>query len=1065
MRFGVLGPLVVWAAGGATVAVPGRKVRALLACLLAHAGHPVSADRLVEFLWGAKRPGDPLAVLQTKVWQLRRALEDAEPGARSLVVSGPLGYELRGGTDADHFQELLTRARKAVEPHVRAVLLSDALTVWRGPAFAGFADEEFARAVAARWEEQRLTAIEEAAETRVELGEHALVADELGDLVALHPLRERLRAVHVRALYLAGRQSAALGSYTDLRTRLVEELGVDPGAELTALYQAILTQDPALAAPPVPATTVARPPATLPAPLTGLVGRDEAIEELRSLLSAHRLVTLTGPGGVGKTRLALAVAARLGSAFPGGVHLAEFSALDPSPGRTEVTSVVDAALGVRDDSGKPLPRAERVARAVGDRPTLLILDNCEHVATPVAELAEQLLKVAPALHFLATSQLPLGVAGERLSEVPPLVRPAAEAGLSLEEICGFSAVELFVARAAASAPRFVLDETTVDAVVSLCRRLDGLPLALEMAATRVRTLGVHELAARLDDRFRLLVSTRGAPARQRTLRAVIDWTWDLLGEPERVVLRRLAVHADGCTLAAAEEVCAGDGVDRAEVLDLLARLVDCSLVVLIDTHDGARYRMLESVTAYCLERLTEAGEFDALQLRHRAYYTELAERAEPRLREHGQRRWLRLLDAEAANLRTALEGAVRAEDGGHALRLVNAMAWYWYLRGRNGEAERSLALALSVGADAPPALVAGATGRLGGVRLLLGGSADPVAKCREALRPYEEIDDPLGKARAEWFLGLNLFAISDVSPSRKLAESALATFRSLDDRWGTAAALSSLAFYAMLVGDFDALRRHGEQSLELFRELGDQWGQVKAMEPLQALAESTGDYERAARLCREGLRMAEELGLWTEVSFRLSGLGRIALLTRDYPRAREFHERGRLLAVELSNVVAELFAEIGLGMGARREGDLDAAETHLRNVLDLHRKMAHETGLPALILAELGFVAELRGEAASALKLQQEGLSVARGTGDPRTIALALEGLAGAQGLAGHAGQAARLLGQAEAARRSVGMPLPAGEQDDVDRIAARARDALGEAAYAAEFARGADGHSSWSSV
>ncbi|MFI9612477.1 BTAD domain-containing putative transcriptional regulator [Streptomyces sp. NPDC052023] len=1068
MRFGVLGPLAVWTAEGRPVRVPELKVRTLLAALLIHRGQPVSVDRLIDDLWGTQLPNNPLGVLQNKVWQLRRALEDAAPGGRDLVVSRAPGYQLQvqaGAVDADRFHDLTARARRTADPRARAELLTEALALWRGPAVADFVDEEFARVAADRLEEQRMTALEEQAEARLELGEHALVADELADLVALHPLRERLRTAHIRALYLAGRQGAALTSYAELRERLAEELGVDPSPELTALHQAILTQSPALTAVPSPNTTAARPPTNLPTPPGELIGRDELIEELRGLAARHRILTLTGSGGVGKTQLALATAAALGPAFPGGVWLAEFASLDPSPkSATEVHEVVEAVLGVRDDitagpdpDGDLLSSTARVVRALGDEPALLVLDNCEHVAGPVAELTVRLLKAVPRLHVMATSQTPLSIGGERLVEVPPLRLPRAAANLSTEDVLRFSAVELFAARAGAAAPRFRLSAQTIPPVVSICRRLDGIPLALEMAATRVRALGVTELAARLDDRFTLLAAgTRDAPARHRTLRAVIDWSCDLLSARERAVLRRLAVHADGCTLAAAEELCAGTGVDRAEVLDLLARLVDCCLVVMTDGVDGPRYRLLESVTAYCLEQLRETGELEALQSRHRAYYTSLAERARPHLRGHGQREWLRRLDRETANLRTALESAVHSGDGEQALRLVNSLAWYWHLRGRNREAERSLAMALAVAPrGAATAPVAEATAWLGGARLLLGGSKDPLAEYHAALRPYEELDEPGGEAHAQWFLGSNLYGIGDLSPSEELIERALTTFRAREDRWGTAAALASRAFVAKLRGDFGALRRYGEQSLEIFRELGDRWGQLRAMVPLQTLAEVVGDYQRAGRLLRDGLRMAEDLGLWPEVSFQLSGLGRVSLLTRDYALAREYHERARRLAVEQSDDFGEQFAEIGLGMGARRQGDLDTAERHMRNVLDVHRRMGYQPGVPSLILAELGFIAELRAEAGAALELQRDGLRAAHASGDPRAVALGLEGLAGAELLAGRAGRAARLLGAAAAARARVGTPLPEGERDDVDRISAGARGSLGEEGFRAEFERG----------
>ncbi|WP_371621610.1 winged helix-turn-helix domain-containing protein [Streptomyces sp. NBC_01116] len=1073
MQFGVLGSLAVWTGDGRPVRIPELKVRALLACLLAHQGRAVSADRLIDCLW-TTRPSNPAGVLQNKVWQLRRALEDAEPGGRDLVVSHSPGYQLRAGADAvdaDRFRDLMTRSRATEDFRVRAALLADALALWRGPAFADFADEEFTRSARDRLEEERLTALEEQAEARLNLGENALVADELGDVVDLHPLRERLRAAHVRALYRAGRQSAALSSYADLREHLAETLGLDPSPELAALHRSILTQDAALTA--APDSAAAGPPTNLPTALTGLIGRAEALGELRELLGANRLVTLIGPGGVGKTQLALSTAAQVGAEFPGGVRLVEFGALEPSPSSADrgkgaavtqvaVHELLGSVLRVRDDTasgpgsgGAALSMTIRAAQALGERPALLVFDNCEHVVGPVAELTDQLLKAAPALRIMATSQIPLGITGEYLQEVPPLRGPEPAAELDPESVRRYSAVELFVARATAAAPNFVLTASNVEAVVSICRRLDGIPLALEMAATRVRALGVRELAARLDDRFRLLaVGARSAPARQRTLRAVIDWSWELLGDQERVALGRLAVHADGCTLDAAEEICAADDLDRTEVLDVVARLVDWSLVVMTVGTDGPRYQLLESVTAYCVERLVEKGEFEDLRRRHCDYYTGLAERAEPHLRGHGQRQWLRRLDAETANLRTAFDYAAQLGDADCALRLANALSWYWYLRGRSNEAKRSLTVALSLGGAAPTA-VAKATALLGGFELVLGGVADPVAEYRTALRPYEELDDPGGRARAEWFLGSSLYGIGDVGPSEELVHRALATFRSLGDRWGMAAALGSRTFHAHQRGDLNALRRDGEQSLALFRELGDQWGQLQASVPLGTLAETVGDYQRAGRLYREGLRMAEDLGLWPQASFQLSGLGRVALLTGDLSRAEEFHERAARLAAGQSDGFGEQYAEIGLALGARRAGDLDAAERHLTRVLDLHRQMGYEPARPSVILAELGFVAEARGDAPAALALQLDAHAAARDTGNPRAVALAMEGLAGARSLAGHFEHAARLLGAATAARQSVQAPLRGGERFDVDRITTRVRDALGEAGYQAEFERG----------
>ncbi|MFC5748138.1 ATP-binding protein [Actinomadura rugatobispora] len=694
MRFGVLGPLEVWTGCGRAVRVPELKVRMLLAALLAAEGRPVSPGRLIEDLWAAEPPGKPAGALRVKVSQLRRAMEEAEPGGRGLVESGPAGYLLKAGdVDARSFQDLTARARRAGDPAARAALLNDALALWRGPAFADFGEDAFARAAVTRLEEERLTALEELAEARLALGEHHALIAELSALAERHPLRERTQAGLMRALYRAGRQHDALEGYRRLRVRLRDELGLDPSPELDALHQAILRQDPALRAPAVPPV---RPPANLPVPPDDLIGRDaEAGEVVEALAGAFRLVTLTGPGGVGKTRLALEAAARARDSFPDGTFWVELSGLPRDTASPEgVAEAVAAAMGVRDDD------AGRALEELAGRRALLVLDNCEHVIEPVAKLADGLLRSAPGVRILATAREPLGLSGELLRVVPPLEAPAG-GDRDPEALRRAASVRLFEARASAAAPGFALDLGNAAAVAAICRRLDGIPLALELAAARVRALGAVQLAARLDDRFRLLgTGRRGVPERQRTLRAAIDWSWEPLDGVERAVLRRLSVHAAGCTLEAAEETCSGDGVEQAEVVDAIARLVDRSLVVMADGPGGPRYRLLESVAAYALERLGEAGERERVQHRHDVYYTLVAECAEAFREGHARRRWLARLDADTANLRAALESATRRGQGDLALRLTRALAWYWIERGRPGEAGRSLWAALTESADA-----------------------------------------------------------------------------------------------------------------------------------------------------------------------------------------------------------------------------------------------------------------------------------------------------------------------------------------------------------------------------
>jgi predicted ATPase/DNA-binding SARP family transcriptional activator len=1052
--FGILGPVAVWTADGEPVPVSGRKVRALLAMLLLHEGRPVPAARLVDALWGERLPGDPAGTLSGKVTQLRRALERAEPDGRRLVASPPPGYRLRldaGAVDVDRFRTLTARARDTTDPRARAGLLSDALALWRGPALADLADEPFARTAVARLTEEWLAATEDHAEARLAIGKHNELVAELTELLAAHPLRERLRAAHLRALYRSGRPKEALGSYEEFRAHLADELGLDPGPDLVALHRAVLARDPTLD-PPSPPPAV-RPRTNLPAALTELIGRDEAVAGIRAELATQRLLTLTGPGGVGKTRLALEAASGLVDGledFTDGVWLAELGTLEPrSAGR--VADVVTAALDVRDVSGT----GNRLVDALQARRMLLVLDNCEHVVDQAATLAGQLLRGCPGLRILATSREPLRLPGEVVRAVPPLDLPDPEAGGDAARLARSSAVRLFVARAAAAAPGFALDADNAAAVAVLCRRLDGIPLALELAATRVPALGVGELVTRLDDRFGLLdTGPRDAPARQRTLTAMIEWSWDLLTGPERVVLRRLAVHADGCTLEAAEEVCAGPGaVARADVARLLSGLVDRSLVTVAQGPDGPRYRLLESVAAYCGDRLAAAGEGERVRDRHGRYYTALAERAEQRLYGHEQRRWLRRLDAETANLRSALDHAARRGAAERALRLACALAWYWFLRGRLAEAGRSLRTALAAKGSSPAALPARAAAWQAGIEILLGGEPDPAAG-----PVCERIADPADRARAEWFLAYAETDLGDIPAVAERLERALAGFRTADDRWGTAAALSARAKLGFLRADQKAMERDGERSAELFRELGDRWGLLQATGWLAALAEMAGDRVKATNLYREGLRMAEELGLWPEVSVRLAGLGWIAVQQCDYERARELSGQALRLAAEQRFRVGEIFAEIGVAFAARRQGDLDLAERHLTALLSAAPSEEDGQAPPlhlSMVLNELGFLAERRGRAAEARQLHLRALRTARTLGAPRDVTMTLEGLAGAAALAGDHETSARLLGAADSARRAVGVPAAPSELAEINRITTAARTALGAAAFDAAYREG----------
>ncbi|GAA1508587.1 BTAD domain-containing putative transcriptional regulator [Kribbella lupini] len=657
MQIAMLGPFEVRIGDGAVADVPGARLRGLLVALALRPGQVVPKGTLVDWIWGENPPAEAANALQRLVSRLRKALPEG------AVEGHPEGYKLAiepDAVDAVRFERLVSRARK--DP----ALLGEALGLWRGAALQdiGLQDSTAYDAAVTRLEDLRLIALED----RYDAQSDAELVPELTDLVAANPVRERLVAALMRSLAAAGRNADALQVFERTRQALADELGVDPSPELSAVHVALLRGE--MGRKPQERRT------NLRAELSSYVGKESDLRKVRELVTGHRLTTLVGPGGAGKTRLATETARTLMEELPDGVWMVE---LAPIGVDSDVAQAALAALGLRDGLlGEPtdLEPTDRFVTAFRDREALLVLDNCEHVIESAAAFAHRVLGECPRLRIIATSRESLGITGEALWRVLPLTLPAQHAGD--DEIEASAAVRLLRDRAGAVGK----EPGDVQTMARVCRALDGMPLAIELAAARLRTMSLAQLADRLDDIFRLLTGgSRTALPRQRTLRAVIDWSWELLSDAERAVLRRLSVFAGGATLEAAERVCAGETVESWQVLELLTALTEKSLVVA----DGDKYRLLGTIREYGVQRLAEADEVVSARHAHLAYFTELAETAEPYLRRTEQLEWLATLAADHDNLSAAMRGAIAAGEAQSAMRLAAAAGLYWWLGGNKAE--------------------------------------------------------------------------------------------------------------------------------------------------------------------------------------------------------------------------------------------------------------------------------------------------------------------------------------------------------------------------------------------
>jgi predicted ATPase/DNA-binding SARP family transcriptional activator len=860
VEFRILGPIEFLNEGTARD-LGGPRHRSLLAMLLLHAGEVVPSERLIEALWGEDPPRSAAAMLHVRVSELRRTLGTR----RELLRTRRPGYLLQvsaGELDASRFEELTAEGRRALaagDPRVAAERLRAALALWRGPALAEVADQPFARAPAARLEELRLQALEVRLDADLALGRHTELTAELEALVAENPLRERFHAQLMLALYRASRQGEALRTYRTARERLVEELGVEPGEELRRLEAAVLRQDPALT-PDIPRADdePQAPPGNLPVRLTSFIGRERELAELHVLLDSARLVTLTGVGGVGKSRVALEAAAARTAVHPDGTWLVELASVTAPE---LVSSTVATTLGVREHSERPL--AELLVEHLRTAEALLVLDNCEHLLEPVAVLVGRLLGACSRLQVLVTSRERLGIDGEAVRPVAGLALPEPVAD-SAAAIGQADAVRLFVERATSVAPSFRLSDATAAAVAQICQRLDGLPLAIELAATRASALGAEHIASRLDDRFSLLTGgNRAALPRHQTLRAVVDWSYELLSEPERHLFERLAVFVGSFTLDAAEGVCAPDQAGPV-VSELLAHLVDKSLVT---AEQGAapsyRYRLLETLRAYGLERLGQRGETKRLRARHAAWFLALAVKAGDGLRGPQQAAWHDRLEADHGNLRAALEWSLETGDAETAMRLVGSLYQFWDLRGYYKEGCRWLDAVLRMDGLVRPATRVRAMLAAVTLAVIVGEVEKAAALCEQAAALSEAAGDTEGLAHALQYLGFMAIYAEELERSEALLGQSLELARTAGAGWVEGWSLLFLGAVALARGLPDLATERADAADAILLRVGDQEGPAWTLAIRAAASWRRGELLDSRESVRAAIKAFHALGgLW-----------------------------------------------------------------------------------------------------------------------------------------------------------------------------------------------------------
>lgn len=1059
LNFRLLGPMEI-SVGGTPVAVPGAAERALLVQLLFTPGRTIPATMLVDRLWSeSSLPVDPMNALQIRVSKLRRSLK--ANGVEDVVSREGVGYRAAvepSSVDAVDFAARIREARTVAatagdaydSDHLRAY--DDALALWRGEPLSEFSGDQWAMVEVARLTELRMAALTERAHIALALGRHLEVVGDLEPHVAADPTLESLAGLLMVALYRSGRQADALEVYTRTRTVLDESLGLEPSASLRSLHERVLRQDASLGTqpeltPPAPVVVPSGKRRTeeqqrgattnLPTVVRPLIGRDEQLDSLVELLAGARLLSLIGPGGAGKTSLALATAVRVAETFADGaigVRLASVDAADQVP------------LAVADALGVPLDGAaadrdvrERVIAYLSGRRMLVVFDNCEHVVDAAAALIDAVLGRCPGVTIMATSREALAVPDEVQVAVGPLETPPE--GTEASRVLEYPAPQLFVVRARAVRPGTVFAEQDLDAVGQISRALDGMPLALELAAARVAAMSPIEISERLTQRFSFLTSgARTAEARQQTLRATVDWSYALLSEPERKVFNRLSVFQGGWTLTAAEAVVSDSAMALGDVLDTIGRLVERSMLV-VERGPTTRYRMLETLRQYAVEQLAATGEDQTLGQRHAEYFRDFAQASEMELRGHGQREALQRLREEQPNIRAALAW-LETHPGNldSALTMAGSLGLFWHL-GRHLEGREILARLLE-NAEASPAARARALQAVSVVERPRACLVHPSPRCaetaQESLAIFEDLGDPSRAALSRVLLAVEGVTGIHAEQAEVLLHEAQAQFDRDGDQWGQAVIGFVRMETALKGGDEETAIPVGRATAAAFRQLDDPWGLSAILYHLGWGLRQFGRYEEGARVLEEAIDVATNAGLYNTVQWALADLGVAQLHMGNVDLSRELFDRATAASEYIGDGAGTVLANYGHGLLAQVRGDWAEARTRFAAAQEGFGTLG--TPVPAgLALAGLARCDEAEGELVRAKELYEQVLAIGRRVGEPGLIATALEGLARLAASNNKAAEANRLLREACAVRERSSRPAPPHELRDLESLASGA--------------------------